>query len=111
MPALPEPMVTSVFECRRGANGDVLLIGRLDAAQAATAETLFEELETGVAVDLSALDYISSAGLGVLLKTHKRLAAEGSGLKLVEVNAHIQDILHYSGFDMLFEVIPASPAG
>lgn len=97
-----------MFECRHAANGDVLLVGRLDAAQASNAEAVFDTLEAGVAVDLAALDYISSAGLGVLLKAHKRLAAAGSGLKLVQVNAHIQDILHYSGFDMLFEVVPAS---
>jgi anti-sigma B factor antagonist len=50
------------------------------------------------------LDYISSAGLGVLLSTHKRLMAGASGLQLVNVNPHIADIFRYSGFDRLFVI-------
>jgi anti-sigma B factor antagonist len=50
------------------------------------------------------LEYISSAGLGVLLKTHKRLTATGSGLKMIKVSSHINDIFKYSGFDRLFEI-------
>ncbi len=51
------------------------------------------------------LQYISSAGLGVLVKTHKRLmGAGGGGLKLINVNSHINDIFGYSGFDNLFEI-------
>jgi anti-sigma B factor antagonist len=47
---------------------------------------------------------MSSAGLGVLLRTHKRLMSSGGGLKLVNVNSHINDIFMYSGFDKLFEI-------
>ena len=50
------------------------------------------------------LEYISSAGLGVLLRTHKRLMAEGHGVKLVGVGPHISDIFTYSGFDRLFDI-------
>ncbi|MGH8034985.1 MAG: STAS domain-containing protein [Lysobacterales bacterium] len=50
------------------------------------------------------LEYISSAGLGVLLKTHKRLMSGSSGLKLINVNSHINDIFRYSGFDKLFDI-------
>jgi anti-anti-sigma regulatory factor len=40
----------------------------------------------------------------VLLRTHKRLSDDGSGLRLVNVNSHIRDIFSYSGFDKLFEI-------
>jgi anti-sigma B factor antagonist len=53
---------------------------------------------------MSGLEYISSAGLGVLLRTHKRLMASGGKLRLVNVGNHIYDIFKYSGFDQLFEV-------
>jgi anti-anti-sigma factor len=56
--------------------------------------------------DCSALDYISSAGLGVLLKTQKRLLASGGKLRLAGVTRHLQDIFGYSGFDRLFEIEP-----
>jgi anti-anti-sigma factor len=86
--------------------GLLRLVGRLDAAQAANAEPLFDGIGSDTVVDMAQLEYISSAGLGLLLKTHKRLLGQGGGLKLVQVNPHIADILHYSGFDRLFEVIP-----
>ncbi|MBN7796445.1 STAS domain-containing protein [Parahaliea mediterranea] len=85
----------------------IRLAGRMDAATAPGAEVHFERLSGLADVDMSALEYISSAGLGVLLKSHKRLVAGGGGLRLVRVNPHIAEILHYSGFDMLFEVVPA----
>lgn len=86
--------------------GLLRLTGRLDAAQAIRAEPIFDGIDTHTVVDMALLEYISSAGLGLLLKTHKRLLGQGGGLKLVQVNPHIVDILHYSGFDRLFEVVP-----
>jgi anti-anti-sigma factor len=59
-------------------------------------------------VDLAGLDYISSAGLGVLLKTQKRAMAAGRGLRIVNVNRHIADIFRYAGFDKIFEVVRAA---
>ena len=53
---------------------------------------------------LRGLEYISSAGLGVLLKTQKRVMAGGQGLRLVNANKHIRDIFKYAGFDRIFEI-------
>jgi len=80
------------------------MAGRLDAARAEEAETYIEKYPESKVLDLSQLDYVSSAGLGVFLKMHKRLAEQGSGLKLVQVNGHILDIFKYSGFDKLFDI-------
>ena len=90
------------------ANGIVAMDGRLDAAQAVKAQTFLDQLEGQCVLDLAKLEYVSSAGLGVLLKTHKRLMSSGSGIKLINVNHHTHDIFRYSGFDKLFEIIPAS---
>jgi anti-anti-sigma factor len=97
-----------VFEVSQVEAGQLGLVGRLDTAQAARAETLFERLVAAEVLNLSSLEYISSAGLGLLLKLHKQKIEAGGGLRLVEVNPHIVDILHYSGFDKLFDVSPAS---
>jgi anti-anti-sigma factor len=59
-------------------------------------------------IDLAGLEYVSSAGLGVLLKTQKRVMASGKGLKLVNANRHIRDIFKYAGFDRIFEIVPAA---
>ena len=80
------------------------MIGRLDAAQAANAQAFLDEVPGDCVVDMVALEYISSAGLGVLLKTHKRLMATSGGLRLINVNPHINDIFRYSGFDKLFQI-------
>ena len=84
--------------------GTVVLEGRLDAAQAPRAQEFLDEVTGGCVLDLAGLEYISSAGLGVFLRTHKRLMAGGHGLKLINVNRHINDIFVYSGFDRLFEI-------
>ena len=84
--------------------GSVLLNGRLDAARCELAQAFLDRTDGKVVLDCSRLDYNSSAGLGVLLKTQKRLMATGGGLRLTGVNRHIRDIFQYSGFDMIVEI-------
>lgn len=87
-----------------GPDGAVVINGRLDAAQAATAQSFLDTVRGTVTLDMTRLDYISSAGLGVLLKTQKRLLASAGKLRLVGVKPHLRDILSYSGFDQIFEI-------
>lgn len=96
-----------MFDIDFNASGQVVVSGRLDAAQAQRAREFFNAIEGGCAVDMAGLEYISSAGLGVLLSTHKRLMAGESGLELINVNPHLRDIFRYSGFDRLFVIRPA----
>jgi anti-anti-sigma factor len=84
--------------------GKIIAEGRLDAAQAPRAQEFLDAVTEQCVLDLGKLDYMSSAGLGVLLRTHKRLMDGGGGMKLVNVNSHINDIFMYSGFDKLFEI-------
>ena len=87
-----------------GAAGTVVIAGRFDAAQCATVQAYLDKLAVIVTLDCARLEYISSAGLGVLLKTQKRLMATGGKLRLTEVNRHLRDILQYSGFDQIFDI-------
>lgn len=84
--------------------GEIQLTGRFDASEVEKARRFFLSLEGDRTVDLSALDYISSAGLGVLLAAQKRLSEQGKRIRLVNVNGHIRDVFHYSGFDQIFEI-------
>jgi len=84
--------------------GKIVAEGRLDAANAPQAQEFLDSVADECVLDLGKLEYVSSAGLGVLLRTHKRLTGSGAGLKLVNVNSHINDIFMYSGFDKLFEI-------
>ncbi len=90
-----------------GADGAVVVAGRLDAAQCPAAQSFLDGVQGAVTLDCSRLEYISSAGLGVLLKTQKRLLASAGKLRLTGVNRHLQDIFLYSGFDQIFEIEPA----
>jgi anti-sigma B factor antagonist len=87
-----------------GADGLVVVAGRLDAAQAPTAQAYLDRVQGTVTLDASRLEYISSAGLGVLLKTQKRLMGSGGRLKLTGVGKHLYDIFVYAGFDQIFDI-------
>jgi|SRR5450755_3361204 anti-sigma B factor antagonist len=91
-----------------GADGVVLVSGRLDAAQCPAAQAYLDALNGVVTLDCGKLEYISSAGLGVLLKTQKRLMNANGKLRLTGINRHLQDIFLYSGFDRIFEIVPAA---
>ena len=93
-----------MFEIEYGNDGAVLCRGRLDAAQCEKAEGFLGGLEGANTLDFTALEYISSAGLGILLKTQKRLVAGGAGLRIINVNNHIYDVFRYSGFQTIFDI-------
>lgn len=91
----------------RRTDGAVVMVGRLDAAQAAAAQSFLDGVSGIVTLDCARLEYISSAGLGVLLKTQKRLLGASGRLRLASVQPHLHDVFVYSGFDQLFEIEPA----
>jgi anti-anti-sigma factor len=93
-----------MFEITEGPNRELMLSGRFDASQTAKARNVFMSLSEGKIVDFAKLDYISSAGLGILLAAQKRLSERGQSLKLINVNSHIRDVFRFSGFDTIFDI-------
>jgi anti-anti-sigma factor len=93
-----------MFSIEFGENGEILCSGRLDAAQTAKAEQFLDAVDGAGTLDFAQLEYISSAGLGILLKTQKRLVENGAGLRIINVNNHIHDVFRYSGFHSIFEI-------
>ena len=96
-----------MLEIDQRADGGLILKGRLDASQAAAAQSALDRTQGAVTLDCSGLEYISSAGLGVLLKTQKRLMGGSGRLRLVGVSKHLQDIFKFSGFDQILDIEPA----
>ena len=92
-----------MFEIKNS-GGRITLVGRFDASRAEAAKEVFSTVTTSADVDFSQLTYISSAGLGVLLGTQKRLAQSGHHLRLRNLNHHIREIFHIAGFDQIFEI-------
>ena len=79
---------------------NVALEGRLDTATAPQLETELKEAigsVTELVMDFSALEYISSAGLRVLLSAQKIMNRQGS-MKVVHVNDVIREIFEVTGF-------------
>ncbi len=84
-------------------NGNELIIaleGRLDTMTAPELEAeLGKSLDSAdsLVLDFGKLDYISSAGLRVLLSAHKIMSARG-GMKVTKVNEIVQEVFDVTGF-------------
>ena len=64
-------------------------------------KVIFEYIGDGegkMVIDFSQVDYISSAGLRVLLKTAKQMKKGGGKLGLCNLNDQIKEVLELSGF-------------
>ena len=86
----------------------ISLSGRLDTMTSTQLEeeinrNSFDEIET-VTLNMRALEYISSAGLRVILKLYKKMTAQGGQLKLINVNDMIMEIFTMTGMDSFLEI-------
>ena len=80
--------------------------GRLDTTSAPELEKIIRtELEgiTELTFDLSGLDYISSAGLRILLTAQKTMNAQGS-MKVKGVNEIVAEIFDVTGFSDILTI-------
>ncbi|MCX5796083.1 MAG: STAS domain-containing protein [Elusimicrobia bacterium] len=82
--------------------------GRLDASSAAQAEQVVADFLRGsgkkLILDLTELDYISSAGLRVLLMADKGLQQKSGALALCGLKPNVKEVLDVSGFTALFRI-------
>ncbi len=84
----------------------IALEGRLDTLTAPELETLLSGALEGVetlTLDFEKLDYISSAGLRVLLSTQKKMNGQGS-IKVTHVNEIIGEIFDVTGFSDILTI-------
>lgn len=82
------------------------LEGRLDTTTAPQLETEIKELIEGVSsltLDMQKLDYISSAGLRVLLSAQKIMNTQGS-MKVINVRETIMEIFEVTGFSDILTI-------
>ena len=76
------------------------VVGRLDTTTAPELEATIDGCVAGIkelVLDCSALEYVSSAGLRVILKAQKLMNAQGS-MKLTGVNETIMEVFDITGF-------------
>ncbi len=85
------------------------LRGRLDAATSPEAESgIAGRIDSASAwlVDLEEVDYVSSAGLRVLLLLAKKLQQKGGKLALCRLTSGVREVFDISGFSLIFKIYP-----
>src|SRR5258707_7953389 len=89
----------------------VAIAGHLDSNTSPEAQKALDGILAGggkkVVVDFTALDYISSAGLRVLLGTAKRLSGAGGALHLFGLNQTVREVFQISGLATILSVFAA----
>lgn len=97
-----------IIEIKRKQDKIVLKVcGRLDTS---TAPQLEEELEgemkgrKEVILDFSDLEYISSAGLRVLLSVHKAMKKQNGRLAVQNANEEVREVFVITGFSEIMDL-------
>ena len=92
--------------------GNLLILrfsGRLDAISTPEAEKkVLEKVDQGsihLLFDFSNIDYISSAGMRMLLAITKKIKSSSGQLVLFGVTTNVMDVFKMSGFDHVLELI------
>ena len=82
--------------------------GKLDALTSPDAQSqitrLLEEGATKILVNFDKLEYISSAGLRILLATAKQLKSDDGELRICCLNDIVKEVFDISGFITIFKV-------
>lgn len=88
-------------------NLTVQVEGRIDTITSQELEeSLNEDIEKidTLTLDFKELEYISSAGLRVLIATQKKLKANDASLTIINANDTLKEIFRMSGFDKLLTI-------
>ena len=92
---------------KNGSDLTVSLSGELNTLTAPELSSLLEKELGGVqrlTLDFAECDYVSSAGLRVLLATFKQLKAAGGSMVLTHVGENFMDVLQNTGLDAVFDI-------
>lgn len=99
------------MEIRDRKAGEVKVVeleGNLDTNTSPEAQQRLDEIVDGgsnkILANFEKLNYISSAGLRVLLSTAKKLRANGGDLRLCSLNREVQEVFEISGFSSILSV-------
>ena len=82
--------------------------GRVDSMNANQfGESLSNEIDAGnisVVLDLSGVDYMSSAGLRELVSALKKVKRSGGDLRLAQPSERVREVLEMAGLDTIFQI-------
>lgn len=101
-------MSLSIDLIKHGTEGELVLNGRLDSNTSEEAGRIFERTAQrfeSLLVNMKGLEYVSSAGLRVLLTTFITLNNKNGTLKLKNVNKQVMEVLEITGFAGLYTFV------
>ncbi len=88
---------------------NVTLTGKLYVDEAsALREQLLQYVEQGYhrfTIDFSAVDYIDSSGLGVLVAIQKRALSGGGGIAIKGLNGVVKELFDLTRLTKVFEIV------
>jgi anti-sigma B factor antagonist len=93
-----------MFDIKLEGQGLVKLVGRLDASQTGRAREVLKDIQGPATLDLSELDYISSAGIGVIMETYKRLHGKSLSLRLVKLKPAVRAVFGFAGLESVLAI-------
>ena len=95
----------TITKKQNGSSASILIEGRLDTTSSPDLEKEIQSLTEAksLTLDLAKLEYISSAGLRVLLSAHK-VFAKLNGMTLINVNDSIIEIFEVTGFKDILNI-------
>ncbi len=91
-----------------GAKLTMAISGCLDTTTSPELQAVLDDSPSGVTelnFDFASLDYISSAGLRVLLVANKKMASVGGKMTIQNVNPSVKEVLEMTGFLDIFTLI------
>lgn len=93
-----------MLELNVEAGGVVRLRGRLDAAESDRALETLQRVAGPLTLECSGLEYVSSAGISVIMLTWKRLQGEGSSMKLEGLTPRVRNVFGYAGLEKVLGI-------
>ena len=76
------------------------ITGRLDTTTAPNLDTVINELSEDIkelVLDMSALEYISSAGIRVVLSAYKKMMSNKGIMRITKANEMVRDVFEMTG--------------
>jgi anti-anti-sigma factor len=93
-----------MFEIWQDQSGVIHLKGMFVAGKSREAEELLDGITESTVLDFQYLKYISSSGLGILIKVQRRLDNSGDKLKIINSSDHIRELFTVTRFDLIFDI-------
>lgn len=83
------------------------IIGRLETSTAPQLQDIVEKETHNIVnlqIDMQYLEYVSSAGLRVLLSAHKKMKAKNGTMTLYQVNEEVMEVFEITGFNTILDI-------